>query len=282
MSNAGKPCTESDYFKQLNEGTSKLLSRSSSSSVSHLMIDCANGVGAEKIESVIECIVSNGTVVTLKNTGDGVLNSQCGADFVQKEKKVPQNFEHGIDPECLCLSLDGDADRIVFFSQAASSCPLELLDGDKILCLIASHLKSHVSRVSLESSLDPKPTMGVIQTAYANGSSTRFLESELGLNVVKTKTGVKHLHKAALDFDVSVYFEANGHGTVLFADTFLESLRQLEGNESAEHLLNIATIVNPSIGDALSILLLVYVILTEVSRKEEEEEEETEAAMMIG
>ena len=27
-------------------------------------------------------------------------------------------------------------------------------------------------------------------------------------------TGVKHLHHKALEYDVGVYFEANGHGTV--------------------------------------------------------------------
>ena len=29
-------------------------------------------------------------------------------------------------------------------------------------------------------------------------------------------TGVKHLHHEAQKFDVGVYFEANGHGTVTF------------------------------------------------------------------
>lgn len=28
------------------------------------------------------------------------------------------------------------------------------------------------------------------------------------------KTGVKHLHHKAQEFDIGVYFEANGHGTV--------------------------------------------------------------------
>ena len=28
-------------------------------------------------------------------------------------------------------------------------------------------------------------------------------------------TGVKHLHHKAKEFDIGVYFEANGHGTVL-------------------------------------------------------------------
>lgn len=33
-----------------------------------------------------------------------------------------------------------------------------------------------------------------------------------------TKTGVKHLHRAAQEFDIGVYFEANGHGTVSRTD----------------------------------------------------------------
>ena len=31
--------------------------------------------------------------------------------------------------------------------------------------------------------------------------------------------GVKHLHHRALTFDVGVYFEANGHGTVRLEDS---------------------------------------------------------------
>ena len=36
----------------------------------------------------------------------------------------------------------------------------------------------------------------------------------LQVPVYCTKTGVKHLHRKAQEFDVGVYFEANGHGTV--------------------------------------------------------------------
>jgi hypothetical protein len=31
-------------------------------------------------------------------------------------------------------------------------------------------------------------------------------------------TGVKHLHQKAVKYDIGVYFEANGHGTVIFSD----------------------------------------------------------------
>ena len=39
-----------------------------------------------------------------------------------------------------------------------------------------------------------------------------------GVTVPLAKTGVKHLHHIAVGYDMSVYFEANGHGTVLFSD----------------------------------------------------------------
>ncbi|QDZ26060.1 phosphoacetylglucosamine mutase [Chloropicon primus] len=267
MKNCGKPSEESDYFDKLREGCSRLLSGQGSKPVGHLIIDCANGVGALKAPSVVSAISNAGTVVTLKNTGGGVVNHLCGADYVQKEKVLPETFVD-LPGDSLCLSLDGDADRVVFFlpgaGQSGQGAPgsVDLLDGDKILCLIAAHLKSCLSKLD-GAMTGPKPSIGVIQTAYANGSSTRYLEENLGLSVVKTKTGVKHLHHSALAFDVSVYFEANGHGTVLFSESFLERLRKVpQGNGGAMHLLELSDIVNPSVGDALSMALLVYVILT--------------------
>ena len=38
-------------------------------------------------------------------------------------------------------------------------------------------------------------------------------------------TGVKHLHHKALEFDIGVYFEANGHGTVIFSPLATESVK---------------------------------------------------------
>jgi phosphoacetylglucosamine mutase len=47
----------------------------------------------------------------------------------------------------------------------------------------------------------------------------------IGCEVVLTATGVKWLHAAAHKFDVGVYFEANGHGTVLFSKEACEKLQ---------------------------------------------------------
>ena len=57
--------------------------------------------------------------------------------------------------------------------------------------------------------------IGIVQTAYANGGSTAYLAG-LGIPVGCAKTGVKHLHHRAVQFPIGVYFEANGHGTVVF------------------------------------------------------------------
>lgn len=65
--------------------------------------------------------------------------------------------------------------------------------------------------------------VGIVQTAYANGGSTAYL-GKLRCATAVTPTGVKHLHHAALQYDIGIYFEANGHGTVLFSPALLRTL----------------------------------------------------------
>ena len=75
-------------------------------------------------------------------------------------------------------------------------------------------------------------------------------------------TGVKHLHHKAQDFDIGVYFEANGHGTVTFSDNAHSVLREKATATAAgtklEQLMNI---INETVGDAISDMLLVESIL---------------------
>ena len=70
--------------------------------------------------------------------------------------------------------------------------------------------------------------VGIVQTAYANGASTAFMRDELGIEVAITPTGVKHLHEEAVKFDIGIYFEANGHGTVLFSPSLLQKLDEVK------------------------------------------------------
>jgi len=42
--------------------------------------------------------------------------------------------------------------------------------------------------------------------------------------VACVSTGVKHLHHKAAHYDIGIYFEANGHGTVIFSDLARERI----------------------------------------------------------
>jgi len=186
------------------------------------------------------------------NVGEGTLNEGCGADFVQKAREPPRGWPRG----AACgVSIDGDADRAVYFEPRAGG-PVALYDGDRIAALAAAELMPLARRVpGLEGC-----SVGVVQTAYANGESSRYLRGALGCEVRLAKTGVKHLHAAAHEFDVGVYFEANGHGTVLFSARALAAARAA-GGEEARALLAFARLVNQSVGDALSVVLLVEAVL---------------------
>ncbi|GKD51665.1 hypothetical protein Tco_1280641, partial [Tanacetum coccineum] len=144
-----------------------------------LIVDCSNGVGGEKLQVLKEKL--NWLDVEIRNSGkEGVLNEGVGADFVQKEKVVPQGF--------------GPPDV---------------------------GLKPH-----------------------------------------------KYLHAKAEEYDIGIYFEANGHGTILFSDHFLNWLegrksteKGLEKQNAAKRLWAVTKLINQAVGDALSGLVLVEAIL---------------------
>ncbi len=74
------------------------------------------------------------------------------------------------------------------------------------------------------------------------------------------------MHHAAEHYDIGVYFEANGHGTVLFSPDTLEKLSTYQPSTPAQstalnHLINLTNVINQTVGDALSDMLLVEVVL---------------------
>lgn len=106
---------------------------------------------------------------------------------------------------------------------------INLVDGDKILSLFAIFIKEQLTileRIDKTAKSDYQPRLGIVQTAYANGASTKYLK-QLGLEVIFTPTGVKYLHEKAAEYDIGIYFEANGHGTILFSEYFLSWLESI-------------------------------------------------------
>jgi phosphoacetylglucosamine mutase len=176
------------------------------STANRLHVDGACGVGHQavkeltlSIQDLLEAESSSvtGTVMMAHNgPGDGPLNLDCGSEHVQKQL-LPPIWYDGTPEVSLgyCCALDGDADRIVFFGQDASADHASfddndvempkgklthLLDGDKIAILIAHVLKEKLKDVEGEA----VPTMGIVQTAYANGASTKYVEVRLILEAL--------------------------------------------------------------------------------------------------
>ena len=201
---------------------------------SSIICDCANGVGAVVLKEVNRKVERLQLINTdVKNYP--LLNESCGSDFVVNTKKIPcqEKVSHS-----LYASLDGDADRVVFYYQDHVN--FHLLNGDKISALIAYYISLQIS---------PK-NISVIHTGYSNGAFIEFIHS-LGIKTVCTATGVKNLHAEALKHDVSIYFESNGHGTVLF-------------NKNYPELEQLKEFFHPTIGDGIMDMLAVMFILQEL------------------
>ncbi|KAM9018753.1 phosphoacetylglucosamine mutase isoform 1-T3 [Ara ararauna] len=249
------------YYEKLSKAFTELIKQSSSSGESqkHLKIDCANGIGALKL-SEMEPYLPKEVLIQLYNDGTKEkLNHLCGADFVKVHQKPPRGLD--MKPNERCCSFDGDADRIIYYYEDATGL-FHLIDGDKIATLISIFLKELLAKVG------QTLKMAVVQTAYANGSSTRYLEETLKVPVHCVKTGVKHLHHKAQEFDIGVYFEANGHGTVLFSKAAETKIRLLakeekdnEKREAAKVLENMIDLINQTVGDAMSDMLVIEAIL---------------------
>ncbi|KAI4460421.1 phosphoacetylglucosamine mutase [Holotrichia oblita] len=192
--------------------------------------------------------------------GTGKLNYLCGADYVKSNQKFPNGVP--VQHNVRCCSVDGDADRIVYYFTDENE-KFHLLDGDRIATLIAAYLKELLEETGIDLNL------GLIQTAYANGASTEYITQKLKIPVACVSTGVKHLHHKALEYEIGVYFEANGHGTVVFQKTAKDKLKQATGDSSltdaqrnaAKRLLNLIDVINETVGDAISDMLLVETIL---------------------
>ena len=244
-----------------------------------LHVDCANGIGGRKLcllrdrlAHLLELRVFNDGLTSYRA---GKLNERCGADFVKIMQTFPVLYgdTSELGAEAIVAgdrwaSLDGDADRLVYFYRDAGGA-FHLLDGDKIAILLTSVLCSLLERMKLPSDL--KLRVGLVQTAYANGSSTRYLRERFpALELSCVPTGVKHLHAKAHELDMGVYFEANGHGTILFSDRLKRVLKDrlpnasranATGSEFAAMFLELIELTNEAVGDALADMLLVEAAL---------------------
>jgi len=247
----GEPSIDG-YYTKISDAFKKFMSLVGSTKTYQpkVLFDGANGVGALAMEGFINRLKDVIEVEVIKR-GEGELNFECGADYV----KVHQSAPAGVSlPQGLrCLSVDGDADRVMYYFLSDQG--FRLLDGDRIATLIAGYLQQLLAASGLTKEIQ----LGLVQTAYANGNSTAYITGELGVPVAFTPTGVKHLHHKAIEFDIGVYFEANGHGTVVFSEKAEKLIRERGGDK----LSTLMDVVNQTVGDAISDMLVVESVLAD-------------------
>lgn len=255
--------TEEGYYKKLSNAFLDLRSLSGKTGVPVVKVDGANGVGALKVRRFVKYLQGTLSIELCNDGSSGKLNERCGADYVKLYQCAPDGMDMSLGDRC--VTFDGDADRVLYF-YCDKDKKFHLLDGDRIATLIVGYLKEKLDKtgIVLERGL------GIVQTAYANGNSTTYAEKTLGVPVACTKTGVKHVHHKAEEFDIGVYFEANGHGTALFTSDVVTKLNAVvqedassEKCKAAKQVLSMIDLVNQTVGDAMSDMLVVESILHE-------------------
>ena len=225
-----------DYFTYLQQCSDKI----------HYpcVVDCANGIGSKKLLEIKNDRIS---LINYSWTQPKLLNNECSSDYVCSNKKMPQQSAKYFTSS-LRASLDGDADRIVFYFLHQTQ--FIILNGDYIAALILTYLSKKLENQS------EKLTLGYIYTGYTNQACVDYVKSlkfpeNVELSCICTATGVKHLHHEAEKTDIGIYFEQNGHGNVMFQKTVPE-------------IQDLQSMFHPNIGDGILDLYATLFILQEL------------------
>lgn len=205
-----------------------------------LTVDCSGGVGAITMSHL--AFPPTLSVSTI-NTDPSLLNDLCGAEHVHKSQSPPRNLESSGK----CAALDGDADRLIYFTPSPS---FQMFDGERTICLLMLALKHLLKHENCDYQI------GVVTTAYSNAAAINFLRSN-HVTVEIQPTGVKYLHPAAKQYQIGVYFESNGHGTVLVQKSVFDELQTKQDCK----LLEFLRLANQEVGDAVCDLLMVEAAL---------------------
>ena len=258
------------YSRMLKEGIFETLGGATVGGRGRLIVDAAGGVGnivltqalygQNQLEGVLKTNLGITEVCISNQSSDPhvELNERCGAEFVQK-KRLPPSL-HGVAQAGAdrIASFDGDADRLVY-SYTHPSKGWRLLDGDKIATLYALFINTQLHEAELE---DAQLKVGLVQTAYANGASTHYVRNVMknsAISIKLAKTGVKFVEHEAKSFDIGMYFEANGHGTVIFSPHAVNTLEL--ARPRTNKLLGFYKLINQAVGDAISDCLGVEAVL---------------------
>ncbi|KAM0678200.1 hypothetical protein BDAP_001215 [Binucleata daphniae] len=210
-----------------------------------ICVDCAHGVGGLVIDKLSK-IIDNKKIRIINSQNDieqkekqvlgstdscgnitkddvfmpnkDLLNYRCGADYVITNNTPPDNIN--VDSQTIkrCASFDGDADRLVYFTCKPN---FAVVGGDRTAVFLA-HKISNLTK-------DLDISVGVVLSYYSNSAAISSIPKNV--RCVLSNTGVKNFIKLSRSFDIGIFFEPNGHGSVTFSEHVLLMMKQKIGEK---------------------------------------------------
>lgn len=219
---------QEEYLKFKYYDYVKSLAKKDFSSL-NLAIDTANGAASELAPKLFKELQAN--VHVLNNQPNGInINEKCGSTHTDRlgQYVVENKLDFG-------LAFDGDADRLLAVDSKG-----QLVDGDKIMTICASHMKKN----------NQLKNDTVVVTVMSNIGFHKAME-ENDLDVEVTKVGDRYVLEKMLKEDYSIGGEQSGH--IIFLDHNTTG----DGMLTAVKLCN-AVIESGSTLDDLSDIMKVY------------------------
>lgn len=159
-----------------------------------IVLDCANGAGYRVAPMALRELGAD--VITLGVTPNGLnINDQCGSTYPQK--MCATVIETGAD---IGIALDGDADRIIVCDEKG-----QIIDGDQLMALLAASWQR-----------DNRLTGGALVATVMSNMGLEDYLSGLGIKLVRTDVGDRHVMKAMRDGGYNLGGEQSGH--IIFSD----------------------------------------------------------------
>lgn len=154
-----------------------------------IVIDCANGAAYHLGGKIFYELGAEVIEIGVKPNGENI-NLKCGSNHIEllSETVIRNKASLGI-------ALDGDADRIQMVDENGRT-----VDGDKILALIACHLKKH----------DMLNSNTIVATHMSNLGFEEYLNSQ-GINVIRTQVGDRYVAAKMAELNLSLGGEQSGH-----------------------------------------------------------------------
>ena len=162
-----------------------------------IAIDCANGASSVTSKRTLEELGAE--VFVINDKPDGVnINYDCGSTHIEGLCEFVKKTGANVG-----LAFDGDADRVLAVDESG-----ELVDGDKIMAIIANNMKENGTLKENTLVATVMSNLGLFIMAENNG-----------INVVKTKVGDRYVLEEMLDKGYSLGGEQSGHVIVLEHNT---------------------------------------------------------------